>query len=258
MQREKSLYLIQNLDIALRILFMVEESPRTMEELMESSGVREDRVKRIIRTLINREWLSVDKESGRILPGVKNFELGRAYFEHLDVRSLAKPILKAISEETGESSYLVSRMGYEVLYIEKNEVERAVGVASRFGKALPLYVSAAGKVFLSYMSDEEIEEFTRTIRWFRYTERTKEVSRLGEEIEVIRGQGYAISLGEYEDDVGSIAAPVFDYGGKVKYVISIVFPIYRVSEALLRGKFTNVLLSASQELSRKLGRLQSQ
>ena len=253
--REKSLYLIQNLDIALKILFMVEESPRTLKELAQSLNLREDRVRRIVRTLVNREWLSLDQESGKIIPGVKNFELGRAYFEHLDVRSLAKPLLKSVSDSIGENTYLVSRVGYEVLYIEKNEVDRAVGVASRFGKALPLYVSAAGKVFLSYMSKEEVEEFIKTTRWFKYTDRTKKPDELRGDLKGIRDSGYAVSLGEYEEDVGSVAAPVFDYGGKVNYAVSVVFPLFRVSSSLLETKFKEVLLKASEELSKKLGKL---
>ncbi len=255
MHREKSLYLIQNLDIALRILFMVEESHRSVGEIAHELGIGEDRTRRIIKSLITREWLSIDEESGKIIPGVKNFELGRAYFQHLDVRSLARPILKALSEETGENSYLVSRMGYEVLYIEKNEVGREVGVASRFGKALPMYVSAAGKVFLASVSEEELREFIDTVRWFRYTDRTADRERLLEEILRVREEGYALSLGEYEEDVGSIAAPVIDYGGKLNYVISVVFPLHRVSERFARERFKDILLNSAEELSRKLGKI---
>jgi DNA-binding IclR family transcriptional regulator len=243
------------LDIALRILFMVEESHRSIKEIAQELGIGEDRTRRIVKTLIMREWLSVDEESDKIIPGVKNFELGRAYFQHLDVRSLARPILRVLSEETGENSYLVSRIGYEVLYIEKNELEREVGVASRFGKALPMYVSAAGKVFLAGMSEDEVREFLDRTRWFKYTESTKSGEALLEEIDRVRREGYALSLEEYEKEVGSIAAPVIDYGGKLKYVISLVFPIHRVSEELAREKFSRLLINSAGELSRKLGKI---
>ncbi len=255
MHRDKSFYLIQNVDHALRILFLIEEEPRSVEDLQRETGLKPERIERILEVFVDREWIAYHEESGKYMLGVKCFELGRSYFEHLDVRNLARPILRKVTDRLKENSYLTTRIGYEVLYIEKQEVEREVGILSRFGRVLPMYASASGKVFLAYFDERELEDYFRKVRWIKYTDSTKTPDEIREEIEIIRERGYSVNLGEYEEDVVSIAAPVFDYAGKVNYTVSVVAPAHRVPEDLLRSKFRDVVIDAAQELSKRLGRI---
>ena len=255
MHRDKSFYLIQSVDYALRILFLIEKEPRSIEFLQKETGLKAERIEKILETFIDREWLSYQEESGRYMLGVKCFELGRAYFQHLDVRTLAKPILKEVSEKLQENAYLTTRIGYEVLYIEKHEVEKEVGILSRFGRVLPMYASASGKIYLAYFDEREVEDYFRKAKWIRYTERTKTPQEIREELSRIKEEGFSVNIGEYEEDVVSVAAPVFDYAGKVNYTVSVVAPAYRVPKELLLGKFKEVTLEASRELSKRLGKL---
>ncbi len=255
MHRDKSFYLIQSVDYALRILFLIEKEPRSIESLQKETGLKAERIEKILETFIDREWLSYQEESGRYMLGVKCFELGRAYFQHLDVRTLAKPILKEVSEKLQENAYLTTRIGYEVLYIEKHEVEKEVGILSRFGRVLPMYASASGKIYLAYFDEREVEDYFRKAKWIRYTEMTKTPQEIREELSKIKEEGFSVNIGEYEEDVVSVAAPVFDYAGKVNYTVSVVAPAYRVPKELLLGKFKEVTLEASRELSKRLGKL---
>ncbi len=255
MHRDKSFYLIQSVDYALRILFLIEKEPRSIESLQKETGLKAERIEKILETFIDREWLSYQEESGRYMLGVKCFELGRAYFQHLDVRTLAKPILKEVSEKLQENAYLTTRIGYEVLYIEKHEVEKEVGILSRFGRVLPMYASASGKIYLAYFDEREVEDYFRKAKWIRYTEMTKTPQEIREELSKIKEEGFSVNMGEYEEDVVSVAAPVFDYAGKVNYTVSVVAPAYRVPKELLLGKFKEVTLEASRELSKRLGKL---
>ncbi|NPA41151.1 MAG: IclR family transcriptional regulator [Aquificae bacterium] len=255
MHRDKSFYLIQNVDYALRILFLIEKEPHSIESLQKETGLKAERIERILETFVDREWLSYQEESGKYMLGVKCFELGRAYFQHLDVRNLAKPILKDVVEKLKENAYLTTRIGYEVLYIEKHEVEKEVGILSRFGRVLPMYASASGKIFLANFDEREVEDYFRKVKWIKYTEKTKTPEEIRDEIKRIKKEGFSVNMGEYEEDVVSVAAPVFDYAGKVNYTVSVVAPAYRVPEELLLGKFKEVTVCAAQELSKRLGKL---
>lgn len=255
MHRDKSFYVIQNVDYALRILLLIEKEPRTMEDLQRETGLKPDRIERILATFVDREWLSYHEESGRYMLGVRCFELGRAYFQHLDVRNLAKPVLRDVVEKLKENAYLTTRIGYEVLYIEKYEVEKEVGILSRFGRVLPMYASASGKIFLAFFDEREIEDYFKKVKWVRYTQNTKEPEEVKRELQEIRERGFSVNLGEYEEDVVSIAAPVFDYAGKVSYTVSVVAPAYRVPREQLFSKFKDITMSAAEELSKRLGKL---
>jgi DNA-binding IclR family transcriptional regulator len=255
MHRDKSFYLIQNVDYALRILFLIEKEPRTIKNLQQETGLKLERIEKILEIFVDREWLSYHEESGRYMLGVKCFELGRAYFQHLDVRDLARPILRDMVDKLKENAYLTTRIGYEVLYIEKHEVEKEVGILPRFGRVLPMYASASGKIFLAYFDERELEDYFRKVKWIKYTDRTKSPEDVRKELEEIREKGYSVNMGEYEEDVVSIAAPVFDYAGKVSYTVSVVAPAYRVPEDVLTSRFREITVSAAQELSNRLGRI---
>lgn len=253
MHRDRSLYIIQNVDTAIRLLFLIEKEPMNVEEIHKRTGIKRGKVEKILETFVEREWLTYQEESGRYMLGVRCFELGRAYFQHLDVRSLARPILKKVSEKTRENAYLTTRIAYEVLYIEKHEVEKDVGILSRFGRVLPMYASASGKIYLAYFDDEELEDYFGKVKWIKYTSRTKTPDQVREELPSIRERGFSLNVGEYEEDVVSVAAPVFDYAGKVSYTISVVAPAYRVSAGTLLTKFAEITSKAARELSKKLG-----
>jgi DNA-binding IclR family transcriptional regulator len=255
MHRDKSFYLIQNVDLALRLLFFVEKEPRTLDDLRKFTGLKNERLERILETFVDREWLTYSEESGRYMLGVRCFELGRSYFQHLDVRNLAKPLLKRLVDTVGENSYLTTRIGYEVIYMEKCEVEKEVGILSRFGRVLPMYASASGKIFLAYFDERELEDYFKKVKWIRYTDRTKTPEEVREEIKTIRKEGFSVNIGEYEEDVVSVAAPVFDYAGKVSYTISVVAPAFRVPEEKLLGKLRSATVEAAHELSKRLGRV---
>ncbi len=258
MHRDKSFYLIQNVDLALEILFYIEKEPRTLEDLKSFTKLKDERLERILEIFVNREWLTYNEESGRYMLGVRCFELGRSYFEHLDVRNLARPLLKKLVGMVDENSYLTTRIGYEVIYMEKCEVEKDVGILSRFGRVLPMYASASGKIFLAYFDERELEDYFRKVKWIRYTDRTKEPSEVVRELDRIRREGYSVNIGEYEEDVVSVAAPVFDYAGKVNYTVSIVAPAFRVPEVVLESDFKEAVKTVADELSQRLGRVQSQ
>lgn len=255
MHRDRSFYLIQNVDTALRMIFHLEREPLSLEELSELLNMKKERLEKMLEILIDREWISYHEESGKYMLGVKCFELERAYFEHLDIRQMARPILKSVSSRLRENVYLTTRIGYEVLYIEKCEVEKDVGILSRFGRVLPMYASASGKVYLAHFDQGELEDYFKKVRWVRFTEKTKTPEQVKEELKLIRKRGYSLNLGEYEEDVVSIACPVFDYAQKVNYTLTVVAPAYRVPQEILTTNFRDVLMEASEELSRRLGKL---
>ncbi len=255
MHRDKSFYLIQSVDLALRLLFFVEKEPRTLEDLKKFTGLKNDRLERILETFVDREWLTYNEESGRYMLGVRCFELGRSYFQHLDVRNLARPLLKRLVDLVGENSYLTTRIGYEVIYMEKCEVEKEVGILSRFGRVLPMYASASGKIFLAHFDERELDDYFKKVKWIRYTDKTKTPHEVRKELDLIRREGYSVNIGEYEEDVVSVAAPVYDYAGKVSYTVSVVAPAFRVPEETLRDKIRKATIKVAEELSKRLGKV---
>jgi len=251
----KDIYVIQNVHLALDILFLLEKKPHTIEKLQEELRISKPKLQKLLNFLHEKEWISYDEENNLYRLGIKNFELGMAYLNHLDIKKVSKPILDEIARKVRENVYLTTRVAYEVLYIERSEVDRNVKILSRYGRVLPLYASASGKIYLAHFDKRELEDYFRTIKWIKHTSNTKFPHELMDELEKIKKEGYATNLEEYEEEVVSSAVPVHDYAGNVKYTITVVAPSYRMKKEDLLSWVKDILKEGALKLSEKLGRI---
>jgi DNA-binding IclR family transcriptional regulator len=86
-----------------------------------------------------------------------------------------------------------------------------------------------------------------------YTEKTvTDRDRLKKELRLIRDRGFAFSNGEYEQGAAAIAAPVFDYKGKVAAGISIVGPRERLLGEKKR-ELIDMVIQYARHISSSLG-----
>ena len=84
------------------------------------------------------------------------------------------------------------------------------------GTVLPAYCTAAGKVFLSQMPDDELQEWIRGRNLIPYTSHTIiDPDELLEQIRLTRRQGYGIVISELYDFVACLSIPVVDQEDQV-------------------------------------------
>jgi len=134
------------------------------------------------------------------------------------------------------------------------ETDMTVRVVSRVGSRLPAYCTAAGKVYLSHMSDDEINEILPTEDFQVYTDTTiKSRTQLKEELVEVAEQGYAIDNEELDLGVHCVAAPIRDYTRRIVGSISISGPNMRLGEERIKKELVPLVMEASEELSTRLG-----
>ena len=252
-KREKKVYRVQHVDLTFNILFLLAKTPMlTAFEISRITNINISQVKKVLSILTERGYTEEKNDKYRL--GIKNFEIGHAYLSRIDLRNLAKPILKELAEKFNETVYLAVRGGYEIVYIDIYQVNRPVSVRSRVGKLLPMYASASGKVHLADMDKYELDEFFREVKLVPFTDKTiidEEVLR--KHIEEIRLKGYALDDEEWEEEVRCISAPVRNYKGNVIAAITISAPSYRFSKERFISEVKEDLLEKTKELSKKLG-----
>jgi DNA-binding IclR family transcriptional regulator len=254
-KREKSDYIVQNVDLAFDILFYIaRKQSAKLKDLEEKFNLSPTTLEKILETLIIRGYLDFNKRKKLFSLGIKNFELGHSYLSHSEIRKQAKPFMQKLAEEFQENVYLSARSGFEIVYIDVYEVTRNVLVKSRVGRLLPMYASASGKVHLAFMEKEDLEEFFREVELKKFTENTiTDKNILLKELEEVRKNGYAVDNEEWEKEVRCLSVPVRDYTGDVVAALTLSAPSFRLSFNLIHGKMKDVFLKASEELSEKLG-----
>ncbi len=185
--------------------------------------------------------------SSRVLRWAKVSQAGNS------LRELGLPILKALSQSTGETATLSVPQGFRRMVLERIETEKPVRYVVNPGDFMPFHSGASGKILLAFMAEEKRLNIIAETGLPALTPNTiTDSGKLLQELESIKKQGYAISHGERVPDVASIAAPVRDMNGEVIAAINISGPINRFNDELL-NKYSKLVIEAAQELSGALG-----
>jgi DNA-binding IclR family transcriptional regulator len=230
---------------ALALLDALAEGPAGVNALARRIGVNPSSASRLLATL-ERGGL-VDREpGGPYRLGMHLVTLADRALARLDVRDLARPQLRALVEQTGETATLSVPAGDEAVTVDFVPGEASVISMARVGRPSIGHATAAGKVLLAFGDAQP-----GTLE--PYTERTiTDPQRLAAELAVVRRQGWAEAEGEREPDLNALAAPVVGRGGALVAILGLQGPGGRLTAARRRAVLP-VLLDAAARVSRALG-----
>ncbi|MEU8343318.1 transcriptional regulator, IclR family [Actinomadura meyerae] len=215
------------------LMYFAEQRAATLgvTEVATALGLSKAAVHRILTSLRGRGLIELDEETRRYSLGIGAMKLGMAYLERIDVRTVARPELTALSERTLETATLSVRSGWTRSYIDQVTPRRELIMSVTLGVPYPLHAGASSKAFLAFLSDEEIEHYLAQPALEQFTPDTiASPPRLRREIEEIRARGYAASVAERQAGAASVAAPILDQNDRPIAVMSVSGPIDRFRE----------------------------
>jgi DNA-binding IclR family transcriptional regulator len=163
------------------------------------------------------------------------------------------PYLEDLHHTTQETISMYLLDGDERVCIERLESPQNVRIVARIGRRLPLYAGSAGKAFLAFIPPERCESILELIDLVPFTKNTiTDKEALRNELEIIRGQGYAFSRGEWTPEASGLAAPIFGQHEEVIAAISISGPTQRFREGEVR-EYCLLLKKAASQISIAMG-----
>jgi IclR family transcriptional regulator, KDG regulon repressor len=236
--------------------FKHNSSDYSINELAKKLRVSKGTIHRIIITAQKRGFIEQNPETQRYQLGMKVFELGSVVAKRMNLRDESKPILKKLSELTGETSFIVVRHGDEAVGIERVEGHNYLRMLFlEIGKRMPLYLGAGPKVLLAYMNDDEIGKHINKSELTRWTEHTVvDPAKIWEDVYAIREQGFALSMEDVTLGAAAVGAPIRNEQGNVIGAVSISgSSVHYKSENLER--LIKAVKDAGVEISRRMGYL---
>jgi DNA-binding IclR family transcriptional regulator len=247
---------IQSLEAALDVLERLVACDRGfcgVTELTTHTGLKKNRVWRILATLAKRGYVLQDSRSGLYSLGPGCLVLGEAYRNRLDLRRLAEPLLSDLAEQSGNVAFLYVRFGREAVCTDTKIGRHNIQAVARQGEPIPLHIGAAPKVLLAFLPEPERSEIMNTIPLTPYTART--ITRrdaLESELRRIREQGYCLAEDDYEFGANAIGAPVHDHQGRAVAALSMTIPGVRYNDES-RDQAIRLVCRAAASLSARLG-----
>jgi len=208
-------------------------------ELGRRVGLPRSTAHRIVRAL-TEEGMVATTPAGKLRVGPAL--IGMAVASRRELRHEAGPYLDRLAHELRETVNLAVLDGGEVLFIDQYAPRRYLSIASEIGARFPVYCTAAGKVLLAALPDEEVGRRLPKRLAPLTPATTTDRSRLLEELAEVCERGVAYDREEHAPGVSAVATAVTDAVGTVA-AVSVVMPSVRfagseerITEELLRAR----------------------
>lgn len=203
------------LDKAALVLSALEAGPATLANLVTSTGLARPTAHRLAVALEHHRLVSRDMH-GRFVLGPRLNELASAAGEDR-LLAAAGPVLARLRDLTGESSQLFRRQGERRICVAAAERPSGLRDTIPVGATLTMLAGSAAQILLAW---EEPERMHRGLQGAKFTATM---------LAAVRRRGWAQSVGEREQGVASVSAPVRSSSGQVIAAVSVSGPIERLT-----------------------------
>jgi len=231
---------------AMALLHVLEKSPRDLgtNEIARLAELNASTVSRLLATLAQDGWVSRSAETGRYRLGPRLVELGNAALARIDVRDRCRGHLISLAELTGETATLSVPYADGPITVDFMQSPSSVRSVAEIGRPAVAHATATGKVYLAFTGRLPVG------RLAAYTSRTiTDPGVLAAEAERVRQRGWAQSVGEREEDLNAIAAPVLAANGALTAVLGLQGPASRFGPRAMRRASEHLVRRAEQASS---------
>lgn len=254
-QRGRSRDAIMNeKDIEIISLLCMIEVPLGVRETARMLGLSKSSAHRALQDL---EKLGIAKqvsEKGGYVLGPRAYGLAATIQSKFNLLEVAKPVLKELTEKTGETSYLGQYSGGKLILLDKVSTKHLIQYVLPLSTELPLYAGAAGKVILANLPEADADRIITESKLEKITENTvTDPEKLRVQLAQIRKQGFAFTMGERQIGAVGIASVIVNVKGEVFGSIVLTIPETRFAVDK-KNVFVQEVKRAAGILSMILGR----
>ena len=238
--------------IAVLRTFSADEPLLGVTEIANRVGLHKSTVSRILATFEQEHLVERDAETRRFRLGLGLIAVAGPLLAELEERRVAYPVLRELSEQTGETSALMVWSGDESICVEQiashHQIKHTTPLGARYNDAL----SASVQVFLAQEPEPRVRSLLSSgaISYPGLDDSSLDayLVRLKDDIR----RGWAVNYGETSIDEVGLAAPVFDHRGEVVAAVLIPAPRFRVSQDRLQA-LGEACAGAAAKVTARLG-----
>lgn len=231
---------VSSLERGMSVLEAFDDSPRSLSltEVSRVTGLNRSAVQRFLHTWTSLGYLEKEEDSKRFRLTPKILGPGYNYLKNNRMVEVANPLLSDVRERTGNSVYLGTLDGPNVIYIVRFPQRFVYFKATLPGRRVPAFCASGGRIMMACMPDDQAWEILRQSDLRQITPYTIiDPDKIMEEIQTAREQGFAIAVQELLTGEISVSAAVTGPAGKPLASVHIAakyndWPVERVKEEL--------------------------
>jgi DNA-binding IclR family transcriptional regulator len=223
---------------------------RTAREL----GINRTTLIRLLHTLEAERFIEPRPEGQGWRIGVGLIGLTAQAFFSEDLVQIAVPLLTRLAESLNLSAHLGVLDGQEIVYLVRRVPNHAFASNIRNGSRLPAHAANMGRIILANLPPERVDRLYAGAMLKAVTPHTAvTLAQLHAQLDSDRKAGLAWSDGNYEADISSVAAAIFDATDTPIAALNVSGQSANFTGAARRNQIAAHVRAAADDISQRLG-----
>jgi IclR family transcriptional regulator, KDG regulon repressor len=242
---------IQSVVKALKILELFTEKPGwSITEIGEKLAYPSSTAHRLIITLEEAGYLYREDETKKYFLTIKPYLIGSKTETVSQLEKQAQRVIQLLAQEINESVNVSIAQGIYAVTVLKANPERKFSAVPNIGDKRQLHATSVGKCLLAFNSNGCYDQLMNSKEsLLAYNKRTvTDRVRIGEALNTVRENGFAIDREEVEDGLTCFGAPIFDEMRHCIAAISISVPTFRIEKEKV---FIDKVIKTASEITSK-------
>lgn len=225
----------------------------TLSVLSAAMDIPKSSLLALLRTLVARKWVDQPRPATYRL-AADRLPAGSRSLARPELPEVARPFLARLTAETGESSFLgvLPPSSDAVVYIDKVESPHRIRYSAELGERRPLHCTAVGMAVFAFLPVATRTRLLRKVKLATFTQHTStDRAVLARRLSQVAKSGVAVTIEEFVEGAGAIAAPVYDRAGMVTAACTLAGPTERMRAS--RERYIEAVKASALAISGALG-----
>lgn len=233
--------------------FRVEDPPLSNQELARRTGFPRPTISRITYTLTELGYLTYHERYGCYELGGGALVLGHVARANFNPLERIRPAMQRLAELSNANVGIGARDRLEMNYIEVLHGPSRISLRFEVGSKVPMLSTAMGRAYLAGAGDEEVAGLLRQFRKAHKEDPDAPQRIVAHAKDEYERLGFCSSIGDWNDDIHGIAAPITapDMGGLL--AINVGAPAYLMPKTKMMNEIGPELVRTASEISEIFG-----
>ena len=223
------------------------------QEIAARTNLPKPTISRLTYTLTKLGYLTQVPRFEKYQLAPSAMALGYAALANLGVRHLSEQFRNELMRQTGGACAVGARDRLSMIYFGQSRSELTVGVQLDVGSRVPIATTAMGRAYFWALPEGERGNLQRELRehyGHRWAKIRDGLERSGE---IVAKYGFAISAGEWHDDIHAAGVSLTLNDGTGPYAFNCGAPAFRFTEDRLRNDIGPRLVAMVRNIEAALG-----
>lgn len=217
-------------------------------------GINRTTLLRLLHTLSAERFIEPRPDGNGWRIGVGLIGLAANSFFSEDVVQISVPVLTKLAESLGLSAHLGVLDGLDVVYVVRRVPNHVFASNIRVGSRLPAHAANMGRIILAHLPPAQVDRLYAGATMMPVTPHTAvTLVQLHAQLDADRAAGLAWSDGNYEPDISSVAAAIFDATGTPIAALNVSGHTSNFTGAGRREQIAAAVTDAAADISQRLG-----